>query len=124
METRTVPEIRRSKVEVKDVNDPKELKKLLDSLSEFGFAYEYDNKKNRIKIRGEIDWCDDEFTGVTDNNIELGVTVYNKLTVIRLRQRVGENIKIKDVYLPFPVKSHYFRKSKELILDLGYRGTE
>ena len=124
METQTVPEIKRSKVEVKDVNDPKELKKLLDSLSEFGFVYEYDSKENSVIIRGEIDWCDDEFIGITDNNIELGVTVYKKFAVIRLRQRLGENIKIKDVHLPFPVKSHYFHKNRELILSLDYSGTE
>jgi hypothetical protein len=115
METRTVPES----------NDPKELKKLLDSLSEFGFAYEFDDKKNRIKIKGEIDWCDDEFIGITNNNSELGVTVYKKFTVIVLRRWFNENeMGVEEVRLPFPVKSRYFHKDRELILDLGCRETE
>jgi hypothetical protein len=109
METRTVPEIN----------------EFLDMLSEFGFIYEFDDKKNRIKIKGEIDWCDDEFIGITDNNIELGVTVYKKLTVIVLRRWFGENeMEVEEVRLPFPVKSHYFHKNRELILSLDYGGTE
>jgi hypothetical protein len=115
METRTVPES----------NDPKELKDFLDMLSEFGFAYEFDNKKNRIKIKGEIDWCDDEFIGITNNNTELGVTVYKKLTVIVLRRWLGENeMEVEEVRLPFPVKFHYFHKDRDLILSLDYSGTE
>jgi hypothetical protein len=118
METRTFPEI----------NDPKgtdELKGFLDMLSEFGFVYEFNDKKNRIKIKGEIDWCDDEFIGITDNNIELGVTVYKDFTTITLRRWFGEgNMEVRNVHLPFPVKFHYFHKGRELILDLDYRRTE
>jgi len=117
MGTRTV-------LEIQDLKDPEELKKLLGSLSEFGIEHEYDDKKNRIKIKGEIDWCDDEFIGIINNDTELGVTVYKKLTVIVLRRWFGENgMEVKDIRLLFPVKFHYFHKNRELILDLDFRGT-
>ena len=118
MGTKTVPEIN-------DLKCNEKLKEFLNALSEFGFAYEYDGKKNRIKIKGEIDWCDDEFIGITNNNSELGVTVYKELTVIVLRRWFNKNeMGVKDVRLPFPVKFHYFHKDRELILDLGCRETE
>jgi hypothetical protein len=108
-----------------DLKGHEELKEFLDMLSEFGFAYEYDDKKNRIKIKGEIDWCDDEFIGITNNNTELGVAVYKKFTVIALRRWIGKNeMEVEEVRLPFPVKFHYFHKDRELILDLGYHRTE
>jgi len=119
-----IPEIRRTKIEVTNPNDVKELKKLFDSLSEFGFRYEYVNKKNRIIIRGEIDWCDDEFIGIRDNDIEMGVSNFKKYSVIRLRQRYGENIKIKDIYLRFPVKFSYYHRERKLVLNLAYEEIE
>jgi len=119
-----IPEIRRTKIEVTNPKDVKELKKLFDSLSEFGFRYEYVNKKNRIIIRGEIDWCDDEFIGITDNDIEMGVSNFKKYSVIRLRERYGENINIKDIYLRFPIKSSYYHKERKLILELDYQEVE
>jgi hypothetical protein len=119
----SVPEIRRTGVEVKDLKDPKELKKFFDSLSEFGLIYKYDSKRNRVTVRGEIDWCDDEFIGINDKDIEMGVSVSKSYTIIRLRQRVGDDIKIKDVRMSFPIKFHYFHEYRELILDLDFKGT-
>lgn len=119
-----VPEIKVSKIEVKKLNDPKEIKKLFDSLSEFGVEYEYESKKNRIIIRGEIDWCDDEFIGIDSNDVEIGISVFKKYTVIRLRQRIGEDIKIKDVRILRPTKFHYFHSDRKLILDLNYEVEE
>jgi hypothetical protein len=115
-----VPEIKYEKIKLDDLESPKGLKKLFDLLSEFGFVYKYDSKKDKIRIRGEIDWCDNEFISISDGNIDMGISIFKKYSVIRVRYKDGENIKIKDIYIPHPIKFNYFHQYRELILDLDY----